>query len=105
MRQWGNPDKLIIEATQRPQPVDRETCTETEKGNNRREEETAFDTAKLQNQETKQQFTSALKNSFGILQEETEMTIHNFNMATELAGKAVLGYRRAKKEQWISTST
>ena len=33
------------------------------------------------------------------------MTIHSFNMAMELAGKAVLGYRRAKKEQWISTST
>ena len=44
-------------------------------------------------------------NSFGILQEETEMTIHSFNMAMELAGKAVLGYRRAKKEQWISIST
>ena len=64
-----------------------------------------FDTTKLQNPETKQQFTIALKNSFGILQEETEMTIHSFNMAMELAGKAVLGYRRAKKEQWISTST
>ena len=55
-----------------------------------------FDTAKLQNPETKQQFTIALKNSFGILQEETEMTIHIFNMAMELAGKAVKGYRRAK---------
>ena len=33
------------------------------------------------------------------------MTIHSFSTATELAGKAVLGYRRAKKEQWISTST
>ena len=33
------------------------------------------------------------------------MTIHSFNMTMELAGKAVLGYRRAKKEQWISTST
>ena len=64
-----------------------------------------FDTTKLQNPETKQQFTIAMKNSFGILQEETEMTIHSFNMAMELAGKAVLGYRRAKKEQWISTST
>ena len=64
-----------------------------------------FDTTKLQNPETKQQFTIALKNSFCILQEETEMTIHSFNMAMELAGKAVLGYRRAKKEQCISTST
>ena len=62
-----------------------------------------FDTAKLQNPETKQQFTIALKNSCSILQEETEMTIHSFNMAMELAGKAVLGYRRAKKKQWIST--
>ena len=34
-----------------------------------------FDTTKLQNPETKQQFTIALKNSFGILQKETEMTI------------------------------
>ena len=33
------------------------------------------------------------------------MTIHSLNMAMELAGKAVLGYRRARKEQWISTST
>ena len=33
------------------------------------------------------------------------MAIHSFNMAMELAGKAVLGYKRAKKEQWISTST
>ena len=33
------------------------------------------------------------------------MTIYSFNMAMELAGKAVLGYSRAKKEQWISTST
>ena len=33
------------------------------------------------------------------------MTIHSFNTAMELAGKAVLGYRRAKKEQWISTLT
>ena len=64
-----------------------------------------FDTTKLQNPETKQQFIIALKNSFSILQEETEMTIHSFNMAMELAGKAVLGYIRAKKEQWISTST
>ena len=61
-----------------------------------------FDTTKLQNPETKQKFTIALKNSFGILQEETEMTIHSFNMAMELAGKAVLGCRRAKKEQWMS---
>ena len=68
-------------------------------------EKQRVDTSKLQNLETKCQFTIALKNSFFILHEETEMTIHSFNMAMELAGKAVLGYRRAKKEQWISTST
>ena len=33
-----------------------------------------FDTTKLQNPETKQQFTIALKNSFGILHEETYYT-------------------------------
>ena len=45
------------------------------------EKKQRFGTAKLQNPETKQQFTIAQKNGFGILQEETEKTIHSLNLA------------------------
>ena len=64
-----------------------------------------FDITKLQNPETKQKFKLALKNNFSLLQEETEMTIHKFNEAIKLAGENILGYRKSKKEEWISTAT
>ena len=68
---------------------DHDVCGERQRQGEKKKQR--FDTAMLQNPETKQQFTIALKNSFCILQEATEMTIHSFNMAMELAGKAVLG--------------
>ena len=65
-----------------------------------------FDTAKLQNPVTKREFTIMLKDSFSILQEEPDMIIHRFNKNMEIAGsKTIQGYRRVKKDQWISAST
>ena len=64
-----------------------------------------FDSKKLEDSHIKKAFTLELKNRFSILQEESELTLNKVNEAMTETAKTVLGYKKKKKEQWISNKT
>ena len=64
-----------------------------------------FDTEKLKDPATQHRFQISLQNRFRILQNEAEISILEFNQAMEETGKKILGYRRSKKEEWITQQT
>ena len=61
-----------------------------------------FNVARLTDPDIKQKFNIALKNSYSVLQNETEMTIHAFNQVIQEAGDTIFGYQKTQKEEWIS---
>ncbi|XP_064645936.1 craniofacial development protein 2-like [Lineus longissimus] len=64
-----------------------------------------FDIDKLQDPEIKRTFNITLRNRFQQLQDEQEMSIHAFNEAMQETGKQILGFRKTKKEEWISAAS
>ena len=64
-----------------------------------------FNVARLTDPDIKQKFNIALKNSYSVLQNETEMTIRAFNQVIQEAGDIILGYQKTHKEEWISQLT
>ena len=64
-----------------------------------------FNVARLANPDIKQKFNIALKNSYSVLQNETEITIYAFSQVIQEAGDTILGYRKTQKEGWISQLT
>ncbi|KAL3884234.1 hypothetical protein ACJMK2_030452 [Sinanodonta woodiana] len=64
-----------------------------------------FDVDKLKNSKVKEEFSVALRNKFSTLEDETALTIDNFNKAMKEAGEEVLGYRNNRKTEWISEET
>ncbi|KAL3862674.1 hypothetical protein ACJMK2_008627 [Sinanodonta woodiana] len=61
-----------------------------------------FDVDKLKNSKVKEEFSVTLRNRFSALEDETALTIDNFNKAMKEAGEEVLGYRNNRKTEWIS---
>ena len=60
-----------------------------------------FDSSKLKDDRTRQDFRRELKNRFQILGEEQETNIDSFNQVFKAAGEKVLGFKKRKKEEWI----
>ena len=55
-----------------------------------------FNVARLTDPDIKQKFNIALKNSYSVLQNETEMTIHAFNRVIQEAGDTILSYTEGR---------
>jgi endonuclease/exonuclease/phosphatase family metal-dependent hydrolase len=64
-----------------------------------------YDVAKLKDPKVKEEFRLALRNRFSVLDDETALTINNFNSVMREVGDKVLGYRKNKKSEWISEDT
>ena len=64
-----------------------------------------FNVARLTDPDIKQKFNIALKNSYSVLQNETEITIYAFSQVIQEAGDTILGYRKTQTEEWISQLT
>ena len=64
-----------------------------------------FDIAKLRNPDVEKAFNLEVKNRVSTLQDEQELNIDSFNQALKEASRKILGYRRKKKEYWISLGT
>ena len=64
-----------------------------------------FDTNKLKNADTKQAFQHELKNRFEVLANDQEMNIDIFNQAFRETSEKVIGFKKKKKEEWISSET
>ena len=62
-----------------------------------------FNVARLNETDIKQKYN--IKNSYSVLQNETEMTIHAFNQVIREAGNTILSYWKTQKEEWISQPT
>ncbi|KAL3873607.1 hypothetical protein ACJMK2_036703 [Sinanodonta woodiana] len=58
-----------------------------------------FDVDKLKNSKVKEEFSVALRNRFRALEDETALTIDNFNKAMKEAGEEVLAHLEDKKSQ------
>ena len=69
------------------------------------ERQQRFVTAKLKNSNTEKAFKLEMKNRFHVLQEEQEMNIDSFNQVLTETSKALLGYRKNRKEEWIKTDS
>ena len=63
------------------------------------------DIYKLMDTHIKEKFSIMLKNRFGILQDETALTIGDFNTAIMELAKEAIRYRRTRKSEWISPDT
>ena len=74
----------------------------TKRGEERQER---FDTAKLNNSNTEKAFKLEMNNRFHVLQDEQEMNIDSFNQVLTETSKALPGYRKNRKEEWIKTDT
>ena len=61
-----------------------------------------FDTAKLQNEHTAQEFKLDISNRFEVLLNEQELNIAKFNQEVLQVSQRILGPRKTRKEQWIS---
>ena len=75
------------------------------KNRKRHERSRQYDSAGLKDQQVKQTFQQELRNRFQILGDEQEMTIDVFNQAFKDTSEKVLGFKRKKKEEWISNDT
>ena len=64
-----------------------------------------FDSSKLKDGNVRQAFQRELKNRFEVLNNEQEMNIDTFNQAFKETSERVLGYKKKKKEEWISVQT
>ena len=64
-----------------------------------------FDVKKLQDPQVKQEFNITLQNRFSVLQDQTRLTIADFNTAMQETGKEILGFKKSKKKEWISSNT
>ncbi|KAL3842166.1 hypothetical protein ACJMK2_020209 [Sinanodonta woodiana] len=64
-----------------------------------------FDVDKLKNSKVKEEFSVALWNRFSALEDETALTIDNFNKAMKEAEEEVLGYINNRKTEWIPEET
>ena len=64
-----------------------------------------FDIVKLRNPDVEKAFNLEVKNRVSTLQDEQELNIDSFNQALKEACRKILGYRRKKKEDWISLGT
>ena len=69
------------------------------------EKKPRFDVDKLKNPDTKKQFVLELKNRFQVLQNDTSISMDNFNKILSEAGESTLGFRKGRKSKWISDNT
>ncbi len=72
------------------------------KNKQRKERERQYDVSKLKDSGVKSDFQTEIKNRFRVLQDEQELNIAKFNEKIREAADKTLGYRRRKKESWIS---
>ena len=64
-----------------------------------------LDVRKLKDPNVRRTYQTEIKNRFAVLLEQQEMDLYQFNQTLVEAGKKVLGPRRRKKEEWITTDT
>ena len=64
-----------------------------------------LDVGKLQDPNVRKTYQTEVRNSFAVLLDQQEMDLYQFNQTLVEAGKKVLGPRRRKKEEWITTDT
>ena len=64
-----------------------------------------LDIEKLKNPRIKEEFGIELRNKFSALQDETTMSLAEFNVAIIETGEKVLGHKKYKKKPWISANT
>ena len=60
---------------------------------------------KLKDPKVRKTYQTEIRNRFAVLLDQQEMGLYQFNQTLVEAGKKVLGPRRRKKEEWITTNT
>jgi endonuclease/exonuclease/phosphatase family metal-dependent hydrolase len=64
-----------------------------------------YNSTALKDLNKRKEFHLTLKNRFSALAEESTPSIETFTQAIQQTGEKVLGYRKKKKEEWLSTGT
>ena len=64
-----------------------------------------FDVSKFTDSETGGKFEVEIRNRFSVLEDEQELDIAAFNKVLMDASDKVLGYKKNKKEEWITVDT
>ena len=64
-----------------------------------------LDVGKLKDPNVRKTYQTEIRNRFAVLLDQQEMDLYQFNQTLVEAGKKVLGPRRRKKEEWITTDT
>jgi hypothetical protein len=80
-------------------------CLKLRRNKDRKERGRQYDVNKLLDEGTKKEFQTELRNRFEVLQEGQELNLANFNIAVRQSAETTLGFRKKKKECWISTCT
>ena len=60
---------------------------------------------KLKDPKVRKTYQTEIRNRFAVLLDQQEMDLSQFNQILVEAGKKILGPRRRKKEEWITTNT
>ena len=60
---------------------------------------------KLKDPKVRKTYQTEIRNRFAVLLDQQEMDLSQFNQILVEAGKKILGPRRRKKEEWITTDT
>ena len=64
-----------------------------------------LDVGKLKDPNIRKTYQTEIRNRFAVLLDQQEMDLSQFNQILVEAGKKILGPRRRKKEEWITTNT
>ena len=64
-----------------------------------------LDVRKLKDPNVRRTYQTEIRNRFAVLLDQQENDLYKFNQTLVEAGKKVLGPRRRKKEEWITTDT
>ena len=65
----------------------------------------SLDVRKLKNPNARRTYQTEIRNRFAALLDQQEMDLYQVKQTLVEAGKKVLGPRRTKKEEWITTDT
>ena len=64
-----------------------------------------LDVGRFKGPKVRKAYQTEIRNRFAVLLDQQEMDLYQFNQTLVKARKKVLGPRRRKKEEWITTDT